>query len=671
MFSRYCRLFVLTMFAIAFAFVPALPTLAERRPEVFVVRDIGRSAVALEGLWEFHLGDNAAWGAPDFDDSQWEEIAADRPWDHQGHWAYDGFAWYRRSVQFAPEDDAAQDVAVLIPDVGDAYEVYWNGVLMGRSGAFPPHPVWYADSSTAVKLEPARSGVLAIRVWRAPFLSIGLNDLGGFRAPPLVGHAREIAALRRAGYNAGFRFDVSYFILCPLYLLAALLGFLPWLGDRSKSAYLWMSCFSIAMLAMLFASTPIALSATVPLLLAINRVGIGVRDIALLYMLLWLLDLRRIRGLRRMTDAVARLMLVVVTVYAFLLLVGWPSAWARQAQVVESFLPALYVFPGVLSLVIVGMALARDKRLSLSRWLLAITTLVTQLLILARNISIIGLRFTHWTLIGKLLTPLTVIHGVAIHPHTVTDTLVLAALVYAFFRDSVERRLRQEALEQEFRNAAEIQRVLIPEALPDVPGYALTSAYRPALEVGGDFFQIIALEDGSTLVVLGDVSGKGLKAAMAVSLIVGVVRALADDYPDPAKLLGQVNRRLCGRLHGGFATCIALRLYADGRSDISTAGHPSPFLNDDEVDLAGAFPLGVASVASYEAVSIQLEAADHLALYTDGLLEARSASGELYSFERLKVLFASRPSAEEATEAAVDFGQDDDITVLTLTRLAI
>jgi hypothetical protein len=430
-----------------------------------------------------------------------------------------------------------------------------------------------------------------------------------------------------------------------------------------------MSCFSIAMLVMLVASTPIAWSATVPLLLSINRVGIGVRDIALLYMLLWLLDLRAMRRLRRVTDVVARGTVVVVALYAFLLMVGWPSSWARLAQRAESFLPALYAFPGVLALMIVAVALVRRKRLNTSRWLLAISTLIAELLTLARNMSIVGLRYTHWTLIGKLLNPLAVVHGVAIHPHTVTDTLVLAALVFAFYRDSVENRRRQETLEQEFRNARELQQVLIPEALPEVAGYALTSAYRPAAEVGGDFFQIIALEDGSTLVVLGDVSGKGLKAAMAVSLIVGVVRALADDYPEPARLLEQVNRRLCGRLQGGFATCVALRLYPDGRCDLATAGHPSPFLNDAELELPGAFPLGLSSMATYDEVCIQLDAPDHLALYTDGLLEARSSSGELYSFERLSVLLASRPTAEQATEAAVAFGQDDDITVLTLTRL--
>jgi serine phosphatase RsbU (regulator of sigma subunit) len=82
-------------------------------------------------------------------------------------------------------------------------------------------------------------------------------------------------------------------------------------------------------------------------------------------------------------------------------------------------------------------------------------------------------------------------------------------------------------------------------------------------------------------------------------------------------------------------------------------------------------PLGIDPEARYEETQIQLAPGDHLALCTDGLLEARSPSGELYGFDRLRTLFASSPSAEQATEAGVAFGQDDDITVLTLTRLAV
>jgi serine phosphatase RsbU (regulator of sigma subunit) len=191
------------------------------------------------------------------------------------------------------------------------------------------------------------------------------------------------------------------------------------------------------------------------------------------------------------------------------------------------------------------------------------------------------------------------------------------------------------------------------------------------MEVGGDFFQIIPEENGETVIVLGDVSGKGLKAAMAVSLIVGLVRALAPMISDPGKLLAEVNERLFGRLQGGFATALALRLDAQGNCDLACAGHLPPFVNGEEIDLPGAFPLGIANGAAYDTVHFQLRSSDRLALFTDGLLEARSGSGELYGFERMQTLFATKPTAAQATQAAVEFGQDDDITVLILTRLGI
>jgi serine phosphatase RsbU (regulator of sigma subunit) len=123
-------------------------------------------------------------------------------------------------------------------------------------------------------------------------------------------------------------------------------------------------------------------------------------------------------------------------------------------------------------------------------------------------------------------------------------------------------------------------------------------------------------------------------------------------------------------MSGGFATAIAMRLDPSGSCTLSTAGHPAPFLNQRGLDLPGALPLGLAPVAEYEEHCFKLQVGDHFALYTDGLLEARNHAGELYGFERLEKLFATRPNATQATEAAVNFGQDDDITVLTLTRLA-
>ena len=86
------------------------------------------------------------------------------------------------------------------------------------------------------------------------------------------------------------------------------------------------------------------------------------------------------------------------------------------------------------------------------------------------------------------------------------------------------------------------------------------------------------------------------------------------------------------------------------------------------MDLPGALPLGIDPAIVYEELRLQINPGDRFALYTDGLLEARAPSGEIFSFERLQSLFASHPDAARATEAAVAFGQEDDITVLTLTR---
>ena len=261
-----------------------------------------------------------------------------------------------------------------------------------------------------------------------------------------------------------------------------------------------------------------------------------------------------------------------------------------------------------------------------------------------------------------------VLGGSAITPLAFAEALLILAIVYAVYDYTTEESRRRNELAQEIRNAQELQQVLVPEALPDLPGFALTSSYRPAQEVGGDFFQVVPLAGGGTMVVLGDVSGKGLPAAMTVALVVGTVRTLAEFTRSPAEMLDGLNRRLRGRLHGGFATCLALRLEADGTGAIASAGHPSPYLNGRELDLQGALPLGIGE-AKYEEIPLQLEPGDHLALYTDGLLEARNEKGDLYGFDRLQSLFERAAAANVASDDAVDFGQEDDITVLTLTRV--
>jgi serine phosphatase RsbU (regulator of sigma subunit) len=290
------------------------------------------------------------------------------------------------------------------------------------------------------------------------------------------------------------------------------------------------------------------------------------------------------------------------------------------------------VFPLVL------IAFALRKRLDAARWFVAIFASLRDLIVVLRTALSQGERYTHWTISEKISAPLFTVNGTRFTPLSLASTLLFIAIVYAVYRYTVEQSRRQGALEQEYKSAQELQRVLIPDTLPSIDGYSVTSAYRPAEEVGGDFFQLMPLANGSTLVLLGDVSGKGLKAAMTVSLIVGAARTLAEISNDPAGILSGLNRRLHGRLQNGFVTCLILRLDPDGGCELANAGHPSPFLNQQEVSLSGTLPLGVLAVAEFEKTTIHLGVGDRLTLYTDGLLEARNASGDLYGFDRLQQL---------------------------------
>ena len=223
----------------------------------------------------------------------------------------------------------------------------------------------------------------------------------------------------------------------------------------------------------------------------------------------------------------------------------------------------------------------------------------------------------------------------ALHTTDAPLALVLVALSVSVFRHFLAERRRQQRVEQELQSAREIQQVLLPEEVPAVPGYAIDTIYRPAAEVGGDFFQIFPLEGGGSLVAIGDVSGKGLKAAMIVSLIVGTLRTVAVYTQRPTEILAELNTRLHGRVAGGFVTCLILRIPLDGPIVIANAGHLAPYLNGREVGLSGSLPLGIVPQMEYEESTLALAEGDLLTLMTDGVPEAQNAHKELFGFDRL------------------------------------
>jgi serine phosphatase RsbU (regulator of sigma subunit) len=643
---------------------------------VLAVDGLGKGAAALDGPWQFHTGDDAAWALPGTADAAgtagWEQIAADKTWGAQGHPAYAGYAWYRRHIHFSPAPGASPDFYLLITRIENVYEVYWNGQLVGHHGTMPPHPSYvYLEGDQIVKLGAVRDGVLAVRVWKAPLESFDSDLIGGFTAAPLAGSLDAVSNKKAADDYQWLQGRQYYFALRSLYTLVLFLSLLAWFRDRSRWVLLAMAAFSGSpFIAMFLVGLRLPLSHD--LALGWLQPVLSMQDIGLWFLLLYLLELDSNRRLARAARVMAIISITATSLDGLLTLADWSDphlvAWAQLADgVLTAIFTTTQMFPWV------ELAFGIRKRLDSARWLVAITALLTETLFFTRIAAEQGSRYTHWTIGDRIAKPLFFFNGNAFTPQMVTDTLLLLAIIYAVYRYLQESSLRQASIEQELKSARELQQVLIPETLPELPGFAVTSAYRPAQEVGGDFFQIIPLEGehaGSTLIVLGDVSGKGLKAAMTVSLIVGTVRTLAKFAPQPAVLLAELNQRLCGRQQGGFTTCLAVRLDADGMCVVASAGHPSPYLNRSEITLPGALPLGILTEAAYQESTVRLQLGDHFALYTDGLLEARNAQGELFSFERLDALFATNPGAAEATDAAVNFGQDDDITVLTLTRLA-
>jgi serine phosphatase RsbU (regulator of sigma subunit) len=230
---------------------------------------------------------------------------------------------------------------------------------------------------------------------------------------------------------------------------------------------------------------------------------------------------------------------------------------------------------------------------------------------------------------------------------------------------------RQQVIAEDLKQAQEVQQLLIPEKLPDVHGWTVESEYRPAREVGGDFFQIIPhVSDGSILLVAGDVAGKGLQAGMMVALLVGAIRTESEHTFDPREILKRLNRRLLGQEHTQ-ATCMALRVTEEGSATLANAGHLPPYLNGVEMDVEGALPLGMIEQAEFAVLSFELQPGDRLLLISDGIVEAQNERGDLFGFDRVRTLLSKQAGTAEIANSAQAFGQQDDISVLSIVRTPV
>ncbi len=228
--------------------------------------------------------------------------------------------------------------------------------------------------------------------------------------------------------------------------------------------------------------------------------------------------------------------------------------------------------------------------------------------------------------------------------------------------EMVNTARERAAFAAELQAASTVQQLLLQSASRSTPGFRVESVYLPASEVGGDFFLVSPAPDGSLTAIVGDVSGKGLTAAMRVALILGVLRR--ETSHDPAEILFEMNNALTTHDQLGFTTACCIRISLTGEYLLANAGHIAPYKSGIEIDTPPALPLGLIREQSYELVRGSLAQGECIVLMSDGVPEARSVRGELYGFDRLPGL--TQLPAQVIAETAQRFGQEDDITVLTI-----
>jgi hypothetical protein len=611
----------------------------------------------LNGPWHFNTGDNVAWSDPAFDDSAWPLLTADKPWFKQGYPDYRGVAWYRIRL-IVPT--TARNLALYIPFISNSAQIFANGHLIGHIGELPPKPrivlspharFLIPDSA----LQPGRPLVLALRIWR--WESDTFIFGAGFDAPPAIGDAAAISIVQTLYKRSDFWKQSQMVLGVFANLLTAVAALFLFALRRREREYLW---FGIAQL--FWASQLIVFMSSQfqPTSFRLMEVTIAVAPaLGKLFNLEFFITLMGQR--RRVLYWTAAVSTVLSALFSLAGIPGWVSLSLLAiaggiAELIYAFCVPALLFCGV-------------RRGSIDARLLFIPftlSIACNVLLNVMELPAV-LRHPAWIALYMRLKML-ITWPFPVDAGTLFGDIAMFSVVAVLVLRFARSRRDEERLAAELDAARAVQHVLIPDEIPSIPGLHIDCVYRPAGQVGGDFFQILPLDSGGALVAIGDVAGKGMPAAMTVSLLVGMLRMLTRSTVSPANILHTVNQSMLGRTPGGFITCLMLHVSTEGMVTAANAGHLFPYINGKELALGNSLPLGVDSSAEYVECSFVLDDDDQLTLLTDGVLEARNASGELFGFDRAASI--SRRPAAEIAHAAAQFGQDDDITVLSLTRHA-
>ncbi|MGC8550218.1 MAG: SpoIIE family protein phosphatase [Acidobacteriaceae bacterium] len=610
--------------------------------------------LSLNGKWRFHPGDNPQWASPNFNDSAWPLLNSDESWIYQGYPNLSGYAWYRFTIQIPASSPA---LSINLPPIYTGYQLFENGRLIGSAGNTHPTFAVITPRSQIFPIigTPAKTPqtiLIALRVWHSPLWSSyaggGPEEAGG-----LVGPSNILNSIHSLRHDAQLNYYADEYITA---FLSGIIGFVIlvlFLLRPTEREYLWFAIIQIANCAgyiLTLIHGPANLL-PIPIFDLFTAILLAVVWVASLYF--FSVTLRARRGLW------FRLSLVLAVLSPVFIPLYWPG-WLSIP--VSSLLSVACILPSTLWILalLTRRSLRRDPDALI---LLAPAALKYGYSILQTVLGSIAqfhpVNFMSW--VFGVYIPVYPFH---LTLTTIFNILFLVALLIFLIRRFSQARGREEHFNNQLDAARHIQQMLIPESAPAIPGFNINAIYIPADIVGGDFFQQIPDGNGGITLIIGDVSGKGLPAAMMVSLIVGVIHSEAARTTDPAEILTALNERLIAQPHEGFATCLAAHLSPQGLLRLACAGHIPPFRSGNATEMEGSLPIGVVPGAEPSTLTLQLEPNDRLTFISDGVLEAQSLSGELFGFDRTRN--CSTMSATEIAEMALRFGQEDDITVLTI-----
>jgi HAMP domain-containing protein len=650
---------------------------------IFDASNLG-SPLLLDKGWRVGITANPAAAKPVFDDSTWairdaQEFIADvseedQPADVRMPEGKSGpprgnqrlFAWFRLHLKLAPnhgpvalliELPVSQNTSMAIGATGPGVDVFANGREIQPDGPHGDNLQHYQQVSRIYNLNLAPSDTSLTLVVRTIYVPFGYGAYTSFFSNRMLrlGNLEDLNQSLEL-WSAHTLFErLPRLVNSILLMVLALFLLALYFSQKGHIEYLWLALYELL-------QAPIGFVDLAGSSARMNQLWYGAVTLQLVLISAYLyfefliafLSLRRrwyIQGLRFTAP-------ILVLAGPTVLLVGYSAGIGILLAIVLS--GSLLWILGWLLFIFLTLIAATLRR-NFEAGLLLIP-LVLSLVGIVEPVLTAGMN--DWE--GHAYhSPLTILAGpIPIHFASIADFTGIFVIVLIIFGRFLRIHHDQERASSELAAARSVQELMIPHERLETPGFEVDSIYNPANEVGGDFFHVQLTGDGGLLVVIGDVAGKGLKAAMNVSMLMGALRRIPER--SPAKILASLNRVLTGS--ESFTTCQAAWFGANGELVLANAGHLPPYLNSREITLSGSLPLGVLPEVSYEEVRLYLHPGDRILLLSDGVVEARRPSGELFGFDRVHNL--SNQSAFYIADAAKEFGQEDDITVLTVRRLA-